>query len=145
MKVIKDNDELQTYIKDGVIKFNDDIKCDFDINVNADIDALDIHAWNINAHDIDANNIHAYNIEALDINARNIHAQNISAGNINAEKISYFAFCIANISLKCESIEGRRSKSIHKCLDKEIEFIKRHTIKIDGKEIKLSEESFTFL
>ena len=66
MKVIKDNEELKSYIKNGSIDLNCSIKCDFNINVEAninawDIKACDINAWNINARDIDAGDIiHQY-------------------------------------------------------------------------------------
>jgi hypothetical protein len=75
-------------------------------------------------------NIRAYNIEAGNIKARNIQAHNIKAydiyaDNINAYNIEYDTFCIACRSLKCKSISGRRRNSLHKCLDQEIEIIKK--------------------
>ena len=181
MKTIKDNDELKSYIKNGQITFDCSIKCDFDINVSADIKALnikagDIKAWNIEAGNIKAVNIKAWNIEAGnikavnieawnikawnieagnikagDIEAGNIKAVNIKAGNIKAwnieaGNISFYAFCISYITLKCKSISGRRENSIFKCLDNEVEYISADKIiTIDGKDIKISEESFNEL
>ena len=112
MKIIKDNEELKSYIVDGVATFNDSIKCDFDICINADIEAWNIEAWKINANNINANNIKALNI-------------------------SYYAFCIVYDSFECSSIKGRRENSIHKCLDSDIEIIKKE-IKLQGKTFKLS-------
>jgi len=167
MKIIKDNQELKSYIVNGVAKFNESIKCDFNICIDADIDAYnieahDIHAYNIEAHNIDAldieahniealdiealdieahdikaYNIEAHNIDALDIKALDIKAYNIEAHNIDALDISYYAFCIAYNSFKCSSIEGRRENSIHKCLDSEIE-IKKTQINLQGQTFKLS-------
>jgi len=147
MKIIKDNQELKSYIVNGVAKFNESIKCDFNICIDADIDAYnieahDIHAYNIEAHNIDALDIEAHNIEALDIDALDIKAldikaYNIEAHNIDALDISYYAFCIAYNSFKCSSIEGRRENSIHKCLDSEIE-IKKTQINLQGQTFKLS-------
>ena len=62
MKIIKDNEELKSYIKDGVINFDCSILCDFDINVDSDIHALNIEAWNIDAVNIVARYIDALNI-----------------------------------------------------------------------------------
>ena len=52
----------------------------------------------------------------------NIDALNINAWNISAEDISYFASCVLQETFKCVSVKGRRYKSIHVCLDNEIEF-----------------------
>lgn len=91
------NEETNTYefYENGK---RQDVKFNFDLSVNA----------NIIADNIGCMNIKAYNIEAL---------------NINADNINYYAFCIAYQSLKCKSIRGRRDNCIHKCLDKEIEYI----------------------
>ena len=104
---------------------------DFDLNVEAnidayDIEALDINAWNINACNINANNIKARNINAIDIDACNINAGNISAcnieaGNISANNISYHAVCFAYDNIKCKSIKGRRKNSKHFVLDGKLE------------------------
>jgi len=131
IKTMKDAEKL---IKDGVLKVDDNLKIEIlnfkiDANINArnidavninagDIDAVDINAGDINAGDINAEDIHAGNIDAVDIDARNIDAVNINASG----NISYWAFCISKESLKCVSIDGRRDNSIHKCLDKEIEY-----------------------
>ena len=113
---------------------------DFDLNVEANIDAYDIEALNINAWDIKACNINADNIkvrdiEALNINAWNIDAYNIKAediitgdisacnieaGDISANDISYHAVCFAYDSIKCKSIKGRRRNSKHFVLDGEL-------------------------
>lgn len=114
---------------------------DFDLNVEANIDAYDIEAcdinvWNINACNINANNIKARDIEAINIDAWNINAYNIKAGDIitgdisacnieagdiSANNISYHAVCFAYDSIKCKSIKGRRKNSKHFVLDGEIE------------------------
>ena len=113
---------------------------DFDLNVEANIDAdnieaLDINAWNINACNINADNINVNNINAIDIDAwhinannikagdiitGNISACNIEAGNISANNILYGAVCFAYDSIKCKSIKGRRKNSKHFVLDGEL-------------------------
>ena len=126
MKIIKDNEELKSYIVNGSIVFNESIQCNFDIHVNANIDAANIKADNIKAYNIDAANIDAHNIEAHDI--------------------SYYAFCVSYGDIICTSIRGRRNNSFHKCLDGKLT-IKEETKKIviNGKEIALSLESFEAL
>ena len=114
---------------------------DFDLNVEANIDAYDIeagdiNAWDINACNINANNIkvrdikainidawniNAYNIKAGDIITGNISACNIEAGDISANNISYHAICFAYDSIKCKSIKGRRKNSKHFVLDGKLE------------------------
>ena len=117
MKIIKDNEELKSYIVDGVAKFNESIKCDFDICIDADIDA--------------------HNIKAINIEARNIKADDIEASNIEADSILYYDYCITYHSLTCSNIKGSRTNSIHKCLDKEIE-IKKTEINLQGQTFKLN-------
>lgn len=113
---------------------------DFNLNVEAnieayDIEALDINAWDIKACNINADNIKAWNIEAINIDAWNINAYNIKAddiitgdisacnieaGDISANNISYHAVCFAYDSIKCKSIKGRRKNSKHFVLDGEL-------------------------
>lgn len=128
MRTFKNNDELKALIVDGSINIDDDIHCLFDIDVNADIYAL---------------NITARNIDANDITARNIYAHNINANDINANDVNYYAFCVAYQTFKCKSIKGIRKNSVHFCLDSDIEMKNStRTITIDGKVIEISEESF---
>ena len=118
--IFKEDDE---YI--GLVVFN------FDLDVKANIDALDINATDIDANNIDARDINALNIETMDINAWDIKAWNINASNINASNIdatdikanniSYFAVCFAYNNIKCKSIKGRRSNAKHFVLDGKLE------------------------
>jgi len=111
------------------IKVQGDIRCKdeqkFNLTVKGHIDAYDIDAWNIDAwniyaEDIYAGNIDAYDIDAWNIDAGNIYAEDIYAWNIDAGDIFFYAFCISYQSLKCQSIKGRRSNSLYKCLDQDI-------------------------
>ena len=158
MKTYKTQKEVEKDIVDGVLKINEDVtfECNIDIdasinayNINAldinasNINANTINAYNINASKIDAYNINAWDINASKINANTINANTINAHNINALDIKYYAFCIAYETLKVKTIKGRRPNSFHKCLDNEIEYKKdTKTISIDGKDIEISEESF---
>lgn len=115
-----------------------DIKVD---TINAhDMDARNVDVWSINANNIDVDNIDANNIKV-----NNIKAWDIKAHSINANNINYHACCFAYESFKCKSIKGRRKNSRHFCLDNEIEYIKTRKIKIDDKEIEISNESYNKL
>jgi len=143
MRVFKNNEELKSLIIDGNIFITENIYCNFNIDLEANINAWNINAksidawnikaknidaWNIkasninaldiNASNIDAKDINAWNIDAKDINAKDINAWDINAWNINAWDIKYFAFCIAYISMNYNTITGRRKNSFHKILDK---------------------------
>jgi len=104
------------------IKFDDDLVLNEDktfeesIRVNGHI-----RSTGSGRHDLTVRgNIDAWNIDAKNIDAKNIDARNIYAVNIDANDIRFYAFCIAYDSIKCSSIEGRRSNSIYEALDGEV-------------------------
>ena len=144
------DEETNTYIFKEDREYFDTVEFNFNLNVEAnidayDIEALDINAWNINAcninaldikvrnieavnidaWNINANHIKAHNIDALDIKVKNIIANDISAGDINAWNIeacdiSYWAVCFAYNSIKCKSITSIRQNHKHFVLDGEL-------------------------
>jgi len=116
---------IATADESNTIVLNEDLQITFDCKIPCSIKADNINARNINARNINTFNINAFNINAFNINAFNINAFNINARNINAFNIEYYALCIAYESLKCKLISGRRENSFHKCLDQEIEIIKK--------------------
>ena len=93
-----------------------DIKFNFDLSIDANIEA-----WNINAWNIDCLNINAWDITAIDIKACNIKAFDINAWNIDACNISYWALCFAYANIKCNSITSRRDNHKHFALDGKLE------------------------
>ncbi len=128
MRTYNTQKEFDAEVVNGVFSVNDDVEFNFNL----------VTTYNINARNIDAGNIEASNIEAHNINARNIDALDIKANDI-----SYYAFCISYTSINCTRIKGRKGNSFHKCLDGELTIRPRtHKIKIDDKEIELSEESY---
>ena len=133
------NEETNTYefIENGNLI---DVKIDFDLNIECNINARDIQAWDIEAWDIEAWDIKARNIRARDINAVNINAwdikakyiiaRDISAENINANNILYDSVCYARSKFVCNSIKGTRKNSKYFCLDSDV------VIKGDKKNVK---------
>lgn len=74
-----------------------------------DIDALDIVAGNINAVNIKAKDIDAFDIDAADVIARDIDVDNIKARNIDARNINGCILCDTVENIKCKSMtKGER-------------------------------------
>ena len=120
---MKENFELNDDLKvegniiceDGVWNINcGNIDCR---NINCgNLNCWNIHCWNINCW-----NINCGSIDCGSIDCRSIDCWNINCENINCEDINFYAFAIAYNSFKCKSFKARRSNSIIKCLDGEIE------------------------
>ena len=132
------NKETNTYVFNENGKYIDLVVFDFDLNVEANIKALDINAYDIYAMNINSMNIDAYDIKANDIYARNINACNIDAMNINsmnidacdikaydikANDISYYAICVAYKDIRCKSIKGIRENAKHFVLNGVLEVL----------------------
>lgn len=133
--------ETNTYIFKEYGEHIDLVIFNFNLNVDANIEAYsinacdilarDINAYNIKADNINANNINvnhikAHNIYANDIKVKNIKANDIAAGDINAWNIdacniSYYAVCFAYNSIKCKSITSKRENHKHFVLDGKLE------------------------
>lgn len=106
---------IATADESNTIVLNEDLEITFSCEIPCNIKAYDIKAYDIDA----------YYIEAGNIKADDIDAHHITADNINVYNIKYYAFCIAYQSLQCKSISGTRENSLHKCLDQEIEIVKK--------------------
>ena len=107
------DEKSNTYIFKENGSYIDLVVFNFDLDVEANIDAGCIDALNINA----------VNIKAWDVYTRNLDAYNIVAWNIYAWNISYFAVCFAYDNIKCKSIKGRRENAKHFVLDGKLEMI----------------------
>lgn len=106
-----------TYVFEENGSYIDLVVFNFNLNIDANIDACDIIALNITANDINANDINARNIDAENIDALDI----IACGDINANDISYCAVCVAYENIKCKSIIGFREDAKHFVLDGKLE------------------------
>lgn len=69
-----------------------------------DIDALDIVVCNISANNIKARDINAVDIDATDVIARDIDVDNIKARNIDARNINGCILCDTIENIKCKSM-----------------------------------------
>lgn len=95
------NKKTNTYVFKEKGEYIHLVVCDFNLDVEANIDVL---------------NIHAYNIYALDIEASIIIADNIRARNI-----TYYDLCFATDSIKCNSIEPQSINAKHFVLEGTLE------------------------
>ena len=122
------DERANTYIfKINNDEYIDKVVFNFDLNVEANIDAREIEAHNIkafdinarciNAHDIRAYNIYAYMINANYVNSCDIASNFIYVNNLNAsdiigaseiiaDTIMYNAVCYAYRHINCKHIEG---------------------------------------
>ena len=107
------DEKSNTYIFKENGSYIDLVVFNFDLDVEANIDAGCIDALNINA----------VNIKAWDVYTRNLDVYDIVAWNIYAWNISYFAVCFAYDNIKCKSIKGRRENAKHFVLDGKLEMI----------------------
>ena len=109
VKEFNNLEEIQKYYDENtntyIFKENDEyidlVVFNFDLDVKANINALDIYACNIDANNIDANDINALDIKANDI--------------------TYCAVCFAYNNIKCKSIKGRRINAKHFVLGGKLE------------------------
>ena len=102
------DEDTNTYIFKEDDEYIDLVVFNFDLYINANIDAMDINAW-----DIHANDINAWDINARNIRANDIYAWDVIASDINANDISYFAVCYAYKNIICRSIKGRALATNH--------------------------------
>lgn len=105
------DEKSNTYIfkENGVyidlVVFNFDLYVEANIDAGC-IDALNINAMNIKTWDVYTRNLDAYDIVAWDVYSWDIYARNIEAYNI-----------------KCKSVKGRRENAKHFVLDGKLELI----------------------
>ena len=107
----------------GLIIFNSDLNVKANIRalniIGRDIKVLDIKALDIRCGDIDvlnqinavnikAKDIDAFDIDAVNVVARDIDVDNIRVINIDARNINCYVVCNATENIKCKSIRGGR-------------------------------------
>ena len=100
MKIYKTQAEVESDIKDGLLKVNDDIKIECNININASIICWNLYCW--------------------DLDCGNLNCEDLNCRDLNCEDLSYYAIAVAYYKFKCKSVVGRRNNSKHFCLDSEV-------------------------
>jgi len=99
MLEFKNLKELQKYYNknSNTYIFTEDVKFEFDLDIDSHIIAKTILAW--------------------DIKTKDIHAHNIIAFSIDAENIYYYGVCVAYEEFTCTSIEGSYKNPKHLSLN----------------------------
>jgi len=145
MKIYKTQAEVESDIKDGLLKVNDDVTFDCDINIKAhiickDLDCRDLNCGNLNCGNLNCGNLNCRNLNCGDLNCGNLNCRNLNCGNLNCMDLncmdlncwnlncgdlncmdlSYYAIAVAYYKFKCKSVVGRRNNSKHFCLDSKI-------------------------
>jgi len=135
MRIYKTQQEVESDIKDGLLKVDDDVKIECNININASIicwnldcmnlncgnlDCRDLNCGNLNCGDLNCGNLNCWNLDCRDLNCRNLDCRDLNCMDLDCRNLSYYAVAFAYESFKCKSIEGRRNNSKHFCLDSEV-------------------------
>ena len=101
------------------------------------------NGWNFNGYNFNGWNFNGYNFNGRDFNGNNFDGNNFNGNDFNGwnfdgKKVSYWAFFNCYGSIKCESIEGRRTPHSEPiCLDGKLE------IKDDTQEtIKIGDQIY---
>lgn len=105
------DEKSNTYIFKENGAYIDLVVFNFDLDVEANIDAGCIEALNINAVNIKAWDVVTRNLDAYDIVAWDVYSWDIYACNIKAYNI------------KCKSVKGRRENAKHFVLYGKLELI----------------------
>ena len=100
MKIYKTQAEVEADIKDGLLKVDDDVKIECNININASIICRNLYCW--------------------DLDCGNLNCGNLDCGDLDCGNLSYYAIAVAYYKFKCKSVVGRRINSKHFCLDSEV-------------------------
>jgi len=134
MKIIKNSKELAKLVdknKDLFLRDEDvrieyqftreelrDVYCN-DLYLENDTTRFDFNGGNFNGW-----NFNGWNFTGWNFNGWNFTGRNFTGWNFNGKKVSYYAFFNCYESIKCESIEGRRTPhSEPVCLDGKLEII----------------------
>lgn len=120
------DEKSNTYIFAENKKYIEKIIFNFDLDVEANIQACcikakEIRAYDVYAYRIDAKCVNSSDIKACYIYVNNINADDISALYIIADYISYRVVCYAYNSIKCKQIKGRIKGAQHFVLEGKLE------------------------
>lgn len=114
MITIKNSKELAELVDD-----NKDLILDEDIRIEFEPTREELR-------DVECHHLYMENDEQkFDFNGRDFNGRDFNGRDFNGKKISYYAFFNCYGSIKCESIEGRRTPHAKPvCLDGKLEIVK---------------------
>jgi len=120
MKIYKTQQELEADIKDGLLRVDDNVKIECNININASIICWNLDCMNLNCGNLNCWNLNCWNLDCRDLNCRNLDCRDLNCMDLHCRNLSYYAVAFAYESFKCKSVVGRRNNSKHFCLDSEV-------------------------
>ena len=125
MKIYKTQQELEADIKDGLLKVDDDVKIECNININASIicwnlDCGYLYCQNLDCWDLDCMDLDCGDLNCGDLNCMDLNCGDLNCKDLNCGDLSYYAIAVAYYKFKCKSVVGRRNNSKHFCLDSEV-------------------------
>ena len=120
MKIYKTQQELEADIKDGLLKVDDDVKIECNININASIICRNLYCWDLDCGNLNCGNLDCMDLDCGDLNCGNLECMDLNCGDLDCMDLSYYAIAVAYYKFKCKSVVGRRNNSKHFCLDSEV-------------------------
>ena len=120
MKIYKTQQEVESDIKDGLLKVDDDVKIECNININASIICRNLYCWDLDCGDLNCGDLDCGNLNCEDLKCMDLHCGDLNCGDLECMDLSYYAIAVAYYKFKCKSIVGRRNNSKHFCLDSEV-------------------------
>jgi hypothetical protein len=120
MKIYKTQAEVESDIKDRILRVNDNVKIECNISINAIIICRNLNCRNLNCWDFNCRNLNCWNLNCMDLNCKDLDCRDLNCENLNCRNLSYYAVAFAYESFKCKSVKGRRNNSKHFCLDSEV-------------------------
>ena len=110
MRIYKTQQEVESDIKDGLLRVNDNVKIECNISINASIICWNLDCMNLNCGNLNCGNLNCWDLDCGNLNCR----------DLNCWDLRYYAVAFAYESFKCKSVVGRRDNSKHFCLDSEV-------------------------
>ena len=109
MRIYNNQEEVEKDLVNWVLKVDDDITFNFDLEMNIDILAKNIYGCKINCNNIKAENIQSGDIYVINIHVINMIIADIEADNIKAKSINAVSIITKNIhsyNIHCYEIKA---------------------------------------
>ena len=125
MRIYKTQQEVESDIKDGLLRVNDNVKIECNISINAsiicwDLDCGDLDCWDLDCGDLNCGDLNCMDLNCMDLDCKDLNCMDLNCRDLNCMDLSYYAIAVAYYKFKCKSVVGRRNNSKHFCLDSEV-------------------------
>ena len=120
MKIYKTQAEVEADVKDRVLKIDDDVTFDCDINIKVHIICKDLICWDLDCRNFNCRDLHCGDLICWDLHCLDIDCADLNCQDLHCRDLNYHAVAFAYKTFKCKSVKGRRKNSKHFCLDSDI-------------------------